>query len=373
MNTASNAQLVAATLAGAWRADGLPLRLSRGDLARVSPLLMESGAAALGWRRVHATPALRDCPEANTLCQGGRLLALEDVRNCRAVEHVVALLNDAGIEPLIVKGWSVARAYADSYLRPYGDIDLVAPPGQYDAVCEVLRPHALPKRSKPEIGQMVLDCGIAWKVCTVDLHRHLNSAHMPPVETLFERSTHVSVGSAHARLLCMEDQLRHVITHFLRHGAWRPLWLCDVAALVEGLPADFDWTRCLSDDRHIADWIAATITLAHRLLGCRVGHVPASVADVAVPAWFERTVLREWDAPFPIQLSNTPALQIPRRLSDVRLWLRARWPNAVRATVGIRGACNTAPRLPYQIAHVGMGIRRYIAAVAAERRARTRA
>ena len=46
-----------------------------------------------------------------------------------------------------------------------------------------------------------------------------------------------------------EDQLRQLCLHLLRHGACRPLWLCDVAVMLESLPGDFDWDRCLGGDR----------------------------------------------------------------------------------------------------------------------------
>jgi hypothetical protein len=82
--------------------------------------------------------------------------------------------------------------------------------------------------------------------------------------------------------------------HWLMHGAWRPSGLCDVAAMVEALPADFDWPLCLGDDQFVAGWVCATIMLAHRLLGCRLETTPPRVR-VDPRAWFERAVLREWE------------------------------------------------------------------------------
>ena len=95
-------------------------------------LLIGSGAAALGWRRVKETPALTGCAEAQELCQSGQIFALEDTRLDGALEFVAAHLNDVGIAPLIAKGWAVAHFYSARYLRAYGDFDLCAPPGRYD-------------------------------------------------------------------------------------------------------------------------------------------------------------------------------------------------------------------------------------------------
>ena len=91
-----------------------------------------------------------------------------------------------------------------------------------------------------------VDCGPDIGGCTIDLHKNFDAtAYMPPVETLHARSTPAKAGSADIRLLAFEDHLRFVIMHLLKHGAWRPSGLCDVAAMVEAVPPDFDWDLCL--------------------------------------------------------------------------------------------------------------------------------
>ena len=292
--------------------------------------------------------------------QAARILALEDCRNEGSVERVVSILNDAEIEPLLFKGWAVARHYAATHLRPYGDIDLCVPSAAYGAAQNALRRHAQKNQGRPERGDFFIDCGPYAKVCRVDLHENLAAAYMPDVGTLYERSTRVRCGVAAVRLLSPEDHLRLVCTHFLRHGAWRPLWLCDVAAMVEALTADFDWSRCLSSDERIAGWIRAGITMAHRVLACRVERVPFGVLWADQPAWIERVMLREWEAPFALRWGGSPALTIPRHARDFASWLRARWPNPIRAVVGVHGSFGNAPRLPFQLAHFATGVRRYV-------------
>ena len=44
-----------------------------------------------------------------------------------------------------------------------------------------------------------------------------------------------------------------------------------MAAALEALPADFDWNDCLSGDSRKTDWVRCAISLAHELLGARVG------------------------------------------------------------------------------------------------------
>ena len=82
-----------------------PLSLTPAEVARAAPLLIGSGAAALGWRRIKDTPASKGCAEAQELCQSGQILALEDARLDGALEFVATRLNEVGIIPLIAKRW----------------------------------------------------------------------------------------------------------------------------------------------------------------------------------------------------------------------------------------------------------------------------
>jgi Uncharacterised nucleotidyltransferase/Glycosyltransferase family 87 len=363
-----NARLLASFLYGSWRRECPPLSLTPAEVARAAPLLIGSGAAALGWRRIKDTPALKGCAEAQELCQSGQILALEDARLDGALEFVVSRLNEVGIAPLIAKGWAVAHFYSARYLRAYGDFDLCAAPGQYERARAALLPLAPAGSPESETGDMFLDCGLDLGFCTIDLHKNFGPAYMPPVETLFARSTPAKAGSADIRLLALEDHLRFVVMHWLMHGAWRPSGLCDVAAMVEGLPADFDWPLCLSDDPFVAGWIGATIMVAHRLLGCHLDSTPpAMLADP--PAWFERAVLRQWQAPYPGRFRSVAASRLARHPGQFLHWLRVRWPTPVEALIEGRLPVNSPRRLPHQaaifarrltkgsIAHLGPALR----------------
>lgn len=349
----SKARMVARFLEGSWRREYPALSVTAQDVACIAPLLIGSGAAALGWRRVKATPALRDCAEAQDLCQSGRILALEDSRHDQALEYVATLLNNVGVEPLIVKGWAVAQFYGARYLRAYGDFDICPRPRQYTLALETLSCHSLPQFSNPvDPGlseKLFVDCRPYAKVCTVDLHRNFTTEYMPSVETLFARSSSVRVGAGTVRLLALEDHLRLVIMHFLRHGAWRPAGLCDVAAMVEAIPANFDWKLCLSDDKVVAGWIGATIMLAHRLLGCRLDAVPFGVrADP--PLWFERAALREWEAPYASRFMTLASGSFLKRLGDFLPWLYRAWPSPIAALVHLHSPADSKLHLPRQTA-----------------------
>jgi hypothetical protein len=172
---------------------------------------------------------------------------------------------------------------------------------------------------------------------------------------LFERSQLVDLGDENIRVLSEEDHLRVLCLHLLRSGAWRPLWLCDVALAVEARGADFDWDRCLGADRRQANWVACTIGLADRLLGVDLKGTPVEESASRLPRWLVPAVLRQWsrgrnpDAAgmaLPVLREN---VSTPGRFFNE---IDARWDNPVRATAALRGSFNRWPRWPYQLAEL---------------------
>jgi putative nucleotidyltransferase-like protein len=353
-NRSPDGRLVAAVLAGSWRRHPpAALDLTPAELARAAPLLRDTGAAALGWHRLERSPILRATPEATDLHHATRLLALEEVRNSRALEHVALLLNLAGMEPLLVKGWAVAQYYPAAHLRPYGDLDLCAPRVRHAEARSCLASAAMPGYGINE-DDFFIDCGPGAKVCRVDLHRDFAKNAMPDTGALFERSIEARVGKARLRLLSAEDHLRFVILHFFRHGGVRPLWLCDIAAMVEAAPNDFDWAGCLTSDRRVAEWVGAGVSLASRLLNCDVERVPAFVLGTERQRWLDDVVLREWTRPNNVRWTGVTSSRRPRRLRDVAAWLRARWPNSIQAAILHGGSVRSGSHQLYPMLDVAL-------------------
>src|SRR6266850_4203637 len=110
--TLSTGSLIAQVLTGSWRPSPSPLEISIDELAAVAPSLLRSGAGALAWKRVSQSE-LRDSPAALELEQAYRLHALQSAIHEREIQRVLALLGRASIEPILVKGWAVARLYPD--------------------------------------------------------------------------------------------------------------------------------------------------------------------------------------------------------------------------------------------------------------------
>lgn len=329
--TTSAGQIVSALLRQSWLDSPPPLRVSVTDLELVTPLLYGSGASALGWWRVRET-ALRESPSAEVLHQAYRLLVLQAKIHETKILKAFRLLRAAGVEAILIKGWAVARLYPQPALRPYGDIDLCVRPADY------------------EVAKRVVESAEA-RDCWVDLHSRIFELDDRPVEDLFARSLLVMCGDAQVRVPGAEDHFALLAIHLLKHGAWRPTWLCDLGLLLETMPADFDWKLCLGKTKRRANWILSAIGLAHELVGAEIAD--EEIAARAIPAWLARRVLKEWETPFaidqPPMSHRAPMrsyLRHPRGfLSD----LARRWPNPILATISVNGKFNRLPRFPYQL------------------------
>jgi hypothetical protein len=329
-------RLIAKVLAGSWRPSPAPLDLSEAHLEIVAPLLLTTGAGALAWRRV-ANSDLQGAPTALELKQAYRLHALQSAINESNLVQALNDLQSGGIEPILVKGWAVARLYPDDGVRPYGDLDLCVAPGQYAAARQILE-------------------GTSNKSYQVDLHRGFKTLDHLSWDELWSRSELVKLNDQDVRVLCPEDHLRVLCFHFLREGAWRPLWLCDIAVAIETRSDNFDWD-VFSDgrQRRRGKWLASALALAEQLLGANLYRVPDAMRNPRLPSWFLPAVLKEWEVRSMSQRHASPmgSALSPKQTMSFKS-LRAHWPNPIEASVGVNGPLNEVPRLPFQLANCAM-------------------
>ena len=344
--------LVARILSGAWRDRPGPLNASGAEIGQASLQLLGSGAAALGWHRLCASPPLDRAIEAASLAETARLLALADSLRAENLGHLSALMRDEGLTPVLFKGWAIAQYYAQSYLRPCGDFDILVRAADFDRAYALLARHAVLIMA-PGDGTFVLRNRALQTDYTVDLHGDLSPLYNTDVNGVFVRAKPAPSPAQSLLVPSAEDHLRIVIMHLLKHGAWRPIWWCDVAALVEKITDSFDWATCLTGDRVTADWISATIVTTHRLLDCRIDHLPGAVRDYPAPVWIEQTIRKLWDAPYPAQFIMHRS-ELRRAPFD---YLRKVWGNPVWAAFTQGAAVTKTPRVRYQLRrfarHVG--------------------
>jgi len=341
---AANAALVARILTGSWRAAPPPCDLTPDEIGRVTPLLTTSGGTALGWWRVKDTEL---AAHAQTLRGSAQLLALDDTAKEAALSQVCALLNGAGVTPLLFKGWAAARNYPQGWLRPYGDFDLVVARESFATAHAALAAKATRFRGT----DFALPFGPHGH-CAVDLHDRLDDCYATDVAHLMARASTVTLPGGTLLVPSPEDHLRLCAIHLFRHGGWRPLWLCDIAAMSEAALSDFDWDACLGEKQTTAAWTAAAIMLSHRLLGARIDHLPARVQQQPVPDWLVKTVLRYWQDP-------RAEVVLPPRSGQFlapRASLLRHWPDPIAATIQTGGGPGPGPRLPRQIVRCAVSI-----------------
>jgi hypothetical protein len=319
---------VAAILSGAWREPVERWSGATDDLTAVEPLLLHGGVAALAWRRLRGSAA--DATPDSPLQQAYRLQVLRAVVHEREVSQSFTLLRARGVEPVLGKGWAAARLYPDPGLRPYGDVDLYVRREQ----------HAAAKAATTS-----KDAGFP-----IDLHSGFAELDDRTPEQIEARAAHADANGCAVRIFGAEDHLRLLCLHALRHGLLRPLWLCDIAAALEGRAHGFDWDRLLWGDPTRTRWVIAAIGLAERILGARLDGVPLADRAQHLPRWLVPSVLREWGSARPAQGARRPMADAFRHPGTWLQAVRVRWPNAVEATVGLGGAFSAWPRLPYQVA-----------------------
>jgi hypothetical protein len=330
--TKSRGELLAAFLEGAWRSV-LPEQVISGEeLSEITPLLLGSGAGALGWWRIRESSLSSSRAGAAELEQAYRFHTLHALLYKQKIKKVFSILRAGGVEPILIKGWANARLYPEAGLRPFGDVDLCVRPDQYDKASEMLLKMRDAKRYP------------------VDLHRALGRLDGRSWDEFYTRSQVAGLDDVEVRILSPEDHLHILSVHMLEDGAWRPIQLCDIAAVVEAAASGFDWDVCLGRNKRRAKWIASAIGLAQKLLGARVENCPAQVRSARLPRWLLPTVLRHWERPC-LEDHRPPELIMKtlRHPARVPKALLLRWPDPIGATIRVKGSFNQLPRLPFQL------------------------
>lgn len=326
------AGLLASVLSGSWR-DAPPAHgLTAGDLERASPLLLGSGAGALAWWRIRRS-ALSGSAAAHALRAAYHGQTLQHALQERDVEYVFGLLRSRGVEPILLKGWAAAGLYPERGLRPTGDLDLCVRP---DRRAEAKAVPWEPGRR----GRGIVDFD----------HDPAHLLGGGTWDDLYARSRLVALNDTRVRVLGPADQLRFLCVHLLRHSAYRPLWLCDVAAAAESAREGFDWRVALGGGARERNWVCCALDLARRLLGARLDRAPAEARAFRAPAWLVREVLKQWERPCTAERRPRELLAVSlRRPAGALPALLARWPDPIRASVGLGLPLDESPRLPRQV------------------------
>lgn len=236
-----------------------------------------------------------------------------------------------GIEPILIKGWSVAIEYPEKHQRYFGDIDLCVPPALFEKASRLL----------------LTDHGKTFKV---DLHSGLRHLDTLEWDDLFGNTISKELEGVQIRILRAEDHLRVLCVHWLTDGGANKNRLLDIYYLIINHQGSFDWYRALEVVSRVRrEWIVKTIGLLEKYYGLDISDF--SFADEAreLPGWFLKTMEAEWRdevklEPIHTTLSNAKAFfkQLKKRFP----------PNPIQATIDMEGSLDDSSRIYYQIGSV---------------------
>jgi hypothetical protein len=331
--------LIATALKKAWQPSTSTLELTEDQLSETLPFILISGAGALFWWHISGSILSRS-KSAEALKQAYLLHTLQAAVHEQEIKRGIEFLRSRNVEPILGKGCAIARLYPEPGLRPFGDFDLYVNPDKFDDLIGAIK--------SPEASDLPLDP-----------HRGCTELDDRRFEELYERSRLISYGGVEVRILGPEDHLRLLCLHTLRHGAWRPIWLCDIAIAYESSMHEFDWGYLLSGDTRRTDWVVCTLGLAHQLLDLRVDAPRIASRVRSLPYWLVPETLKQWGTPIVPQGLRIPMKHFLKHPKGVISALLERWPNGIEATVDLRGTFNNMPRLPFQLADCASRVIRF--------------
>jgi putative nucleotidyltransferase-like protein len=242
--------------------------------------------------------------------------------NLRRIElqlaEILRVFAEQQLDILILKGPPlVRRLYSDPALRPIGDLDLLARPGDLQRVCSALISlgyRALPGYGGPRDFHALRGYTLIYRrgdEPLVELHwrpvslASYQRSFLPDV--LWRRSLPTRIGGENAHLLDPEDELRYLCVHYAaEHRGKRLIWLIDIARLLQSLPENWGWEQFTTTTiaLGVATPILSALDDCQTMLGLDVSDAPVATLRVATASPAEK---RAW------ALAQTTFYQ-PRRL-----------------------------------------------------------
>jgi hypothetical protein len=234
-----------------------------------------------------------------------------------------------GVQPVVVKGWSIARFYDENVGRPSTDIDLAIDPAD------------------EAVARATIALGSARSLA-IDLHLGLRGLDTLPWNQILEHSYIAYLDGTPIRVLADEDNLRVTAVHWLTDGGVNKERLWDIYYLVKNRKASFDWERCLESNGPIRKtWVMAAITTARDHLNLDVSGLPEEAQKFQLPDWYNRTLEKEWERGPYIRRVMSSVITKPKLLIEQ---LQRRFPpNQIAATIDTETPIDNSSRIPAQV------------------------
>lgn len=169
------------------------------------------------------------------------------------LQAVARLLNEKGIEPVLLKGvaYLAGKVYPDAAARYLLDIDLLIPEEQLPRAAEILMKNGFQRDDTDPFGLFRHHHPPLWRgSISIELHHRLG---LGPCESVlsaaevFRSASSIDLDGIRVRLPSPTHLMTHLVMHSqLRHPyderVWPPLRaLCDVVQLDRCFGADVNW------------------------------------------------------------------------------------------------------------------------------------
>ncbi len=246
----------------------------------------------------------------------------------RQIARVFSTFNEAGLSPILIKGYAAGLNYPENISRSSVDIDLSFSADEFDVA------KMLYSQNRVE-GAFV------------DFHDEFDHLDSLPWETLFERTELRTLDGVKIRLLSPEDHLRIMCVHWLVDGGERKDKLWDIYYAVENRKPDFDWGLCLGGiPENRRQYVEFAIGVAHIRFGLDISDLSFRETAENVPKWVLKVVSKAWKD----DTQLVPLRLVRRNRKQFVVQLRKRVPpNAITATVLEGGNLDSPIRFHYQI------------------------
>ena len=291
------------------------------------------GIAPLLWRALGSAGASDALGEAEA-----RLRAVAEAHRMealllfpRAVSVALEPLIDGGLEPLVLKGPTLATRYPEPGLRPMSDIDVLLP----------ARDHARALRLLEGSGWTVARAAGRDRYDTVLVHSELPSLALElhyGLESSYERVTKLDVLALWDRRepidclgipafgLPVPEELVMLCAHAGKpyHGFTRLVWIADLAMVVgcaaeAGQPVQWERVRSVAEAGCCLTLVSAALALARRA-GVQA---PEPLFPLPAQGWRATALRRLLDVSWPMEVDDPAAFHLRYALTD-GWWRRER-------------------------------------------------
>lgn len=292
--------------------------LERGALKELADLAYAHGIAA--YLRAPLTDA--GAPEVliEKLDEASRRTALSHLAALADLGAFDALMADAAIPWLVVKGPVLAQKHPGTSWRPFSDVDVVVPKGHFAGAIRVLAEHghepedadwAFMRRTVP--GQ--LHVRLPWGT-TADVHWHLINVRALrlqlaiDMEALFARARSTSLDGLTVRTLDTVDTMAHAALHASVGGANRLIWLKDIERCAEVEAPDWGELVGRAREWRTGPLVGVALERARRFLDAPI---PPDVVDELLETTARRQFSRALD-------NRWPPVGPPQSVTPASIW-----------------------------------------------------